>query len=151
MRVALYARVSTKEKDQDPETQLVALREYLLSIGITDWTEFADRASANDYKHRISWADLLAGIRRRQFNVVYVWKLDRAWRSTRKCLNTLYDWQDRGVGFRSLQEPLIDTTTSTGSYVLAIFAAGAEFESGMISERVRAGMHRARKQGHPLG
>ena len=151
MNVALYARVSTTDKDQDPETQLLQLRDYCAAQGIEEWTEYVDKASAKDYVHRVRWAELHAAIRRRQVKLVLVWKLDRAWRGVRECLNDLEEWDQRGCFFRSITQEIMDTSIPMGKFVLQVMAATAELESGMTAERVRAGMDRARRQGKALG
>jgi hypothetical protein len=82
VRVALYARVSTADKDQHPETQLRPLREHLTALGRTGEVEpvgeFADRASADDLQGRRAWRRLLDLAHRRRVDLVVVWKLDRA-------------------------------------------------------------------------
>ena len=100
-RVALYARVSTRDGDQDPEVQLAALREYVVARG---WKaeEFVDHASAADMVGRTAWARLLQHARQRRFDLVLVWKLDRGFRSTLHCLRTLEEWEHQGVGFACL-------------------------------------------------
>lgn len=151
MKVALYARVSTDDKQQDPNTQLLALREF---CGRAEWEivkEYVDKARAKDYKHRTAWAQLLKDARDYQFKTVVVFRLDRAFRSSQECQNTVHDWLDRGIGFKSLREDVIDTTTSQGKFVLAIMSAVAELESDIISQRVTAGIRRTRAEGNRYG
>ncbi len=79
MHVALYARVSTADKDQNPETQLRPLREHLLHLqSATDAGTFVDHASADNLRGRKEWRRLLEFARRRQVDPIVVWKLDRA-------------------------------------------------------------------------
>jgi DNA invertase Pin-like site-specific DNA recombinase len=111
--VALYARVSTRDKDQDPELQLVPLRDYAQARG-WEATEYVDQASAGDLAHRTAWRRLRADAARRRFDVVLVWKLDRAFRSTLDALATLEAFDDRGVGFSAITQPELDTTTAAG-------------------------------------
>jgi DNA invertase Pin-like site-specific DNA recombinase len=151
MRVAIYARVSTDDKNQDPETQLFALREFCQKAEWEIVNEYVDRARAKDYKHRVRWQHLLEDARDRAFKVVLVFRLDRAFRSVNECTNTIRYWKDIGIGFKSLREDVIDTTTSQGMFILHIMAAVAELESSIISERVTAGIARTRAQGHPYG
>lgn len=80
-RVAIYARVSTRDKDQDPEVQLVPLREYAQAHG-WETVEFVDVAPAGDLRRRTAWRRLLADAARRRWDAVLVWKLDRAFRSS---------------------------------------------------------------------
>ena len=117
VRVALVARVSTTDKGQDTEVQLSALREYAARAGWTVVGEYADQASAGDYAHRKAWKRLQADIRAREIDLVAVVKLDRAFRSTLDCLNTLREWDtsrpyaaSRFVGFVATTQP-IDTTS----------------------------------------
>jgi DNA invertase Pin-like site-specific DNA recombinase len=79
-----------------------------------------------------------------------VWKLDRAFRSTRECLNTLQEFEHHGVGFSCLTQQ-VDLAGPTGRLLLTVLAAVAEFEGSLIRERVREGMARARRQGKRVG
>lgn len=149
MRVALYARVSTRDKNQDPELQLAPMREYAVARG---WVvaEFVDQASAADLVSRTAWAALLEHVRRRRLDRVMVWKLDRAFRSMLHCLRTLEDLEHHGVGFSCLTQE-IDTTSATGRLVLSVLAAVAEFERELVRERVREGLVNAKRKGSGLG
>lgn len=89
MRVALYARVSTNDRDQDPETQLVALRDFAAAQGWEVAREYVDHAPANDPGHRTAWRELLDDAARRRFALVAVFKLDRAFRSVKHMHDTL--------------------------------------------------------------
>jgi DNA invertase Pin-like site-specific DNA recombinase len=149
MKVALYARVSTKDKGQDPELQLRAMREYALRQG-WEVEEYVDHASAADFVGRSGWQRLLADVRRRQIDHILVFRLDRAFRSTRECLNTLQEFEHRRVGFSALLQD-IDTTSPSGRLLLTILAAVAEFERDLIRERVREGMSKARRDGKSIG
>jgi DNA invertase Pin-like site-specific DNA recombinase len=145
VQAALYARVSTRDKDQDPEVQLVPMRQHADARG---WkaTEYVDRAPAAHMAGRTAWARLVEDARRRQVDLVMVWKLDRAFRSTLHCLRTLESWEHQGVGFACLTQD-IDTTSPTGRLLLTVLAAVAEFERGLIAERVKEGMANARRKG----
>ena len=146
MRVALYARVSTSDRDQEPETQLMALRDFCHANGWTVSKEYVDRASARDLAHRTAWRELLDDCAKRRCKVVVVFKLDRAFRSVKEMHDTLAAWEVLGVEFRSLREQF-ETSTAVGRLLLNLLAAVAEFELEMIRERVKAGMDRARRQG----
>jgi DNA invertase Pin-like site-specific DNA recombinase len=150
VRVALYARVSTRDKDQDPELQLTALREYVRARGWQE-TEYSDIAAAGDLAHRIAWARLLDDARRRRIDRVLVWKLDRAFRSTLHALATLRDLEHVNVGFASLTQPELDTTSATGRLVFTILSAVAEMERELIADRVREGMRQAARKGRRIG
>jgi len=142
MAVALYARVSTDDKNQNPETQLYALKNYCQAAGLEIYQEYVDYARAKDWKRRRSWVELQRDARQRKFKTVLVFRLDRAFRSVKECVNLVEDWY---------AEDVIDTTTSSGRFILQIMAAIAELESSIIGERVAAGMARAKAQGKKLG
>ena len=150
MKVALYARVSTSDKDQNPETQLIPLRDFCSAQGWELFREYVDRAPANDLAHRIQWRQLLDDAAKRRFSVVLVFKLDRAFRSVKHMHDTLAAWELVGVSFQSLREQF-DTSTALGRLLLNLLAALAEFELELNREKVKAGMERARRQGHRIG
>ena len=99
MRVALYARVSTSDKNQDPETQLMPLRDFCVAQGWDVFDEYIDHAPANDLAHRTEWRRLLDDAAKRRFKMVVVFKLDRAFRSVKHMHDTLAAWEIVGVGF----------------------------------------------------
>ena len=149
-RVAIYARVSTKDKDQTPETQLYALREYVQGRGWEIVTEYVDTASATNLRERTAWRDLLAHVRKGGIDLVLVTKLDRAFRSAKDTYDNLAYLDQHKVGFIATTQP-IDTSTSTGKLLLGVLAAVAEFERALIVERTLEGLARARAQGKRLG
>lgn len=144
-RVALYARVSTLDKGQDPETQLYALREYAERRGFRLVGEYVDHASGGR-DDCPQYRALFTAARKRQLDVVLVWRYDRFARSTQALVNALKEFQHLGVDFISYQEN-IDTTTPQGELIFTVMASLAQFESALISERVKAGMARAKAQG----
>ena len=150
VRVAIYARVSTSDKEQEPETQLMPLRDFCIAQEWEIVAEYVDPAPANDQAHRVRWRDLLDDAAKRKFGVVLVFKLDRAFRSVKHMHDTLAAWEVVGVGFKSLREQF-DTSTALGRLLLNLLASLAEFELEMIRERVKAGMERARRQGKQIG
>ena len=150
MRVAAYARVSTSDRDQDPETQLLALRDYCAAQGWEIYREYVDRVSARDLAHRTAWRQLLDDGAKRRFQAVVVFKLDRAFRSVKDMHDTLATWDALGISFKSIREQF-DTSTAVGRLLLNLLAAVAEFELELIRERVKAGMDRARRQGKHIG
>jgi len=147
-RVALYARVSTLDKGQDPETLLLALREYAEQRGFRLVGEYVDHPSGGR-DDRPQYRALLAAARKRLLDVVLVWRYDRFARSTQALANALKEFQHLGVDFISYQEN-IDTTTPQGELIFTVMASLAWFESTRISERVKAGMARAKMQGKPI-
>ena len=88
-RVEPYARVSTRDKDQDPETQLYALRNYATQRGWEIVVEYVDQASATDLRGRTAWRDLLEQVRTGGIDLVLVTKLDRAFRSSKDTYDNL--------------------------------------------------------------
>ena len=144
-RVAIYARVSTFEKGQDPETQLIQLREYVDRRGFELVDTFTDYASGKT-ENREQYQIMLELVRKRKIDVVLVWRYDRFARSTQALVNALNEFKILGVDFISYQEN-IDTTTPQGELVFSIMASLAQFESALISQRVKAGMARAKAQG----
>ena len=150
MRVAIYARVSTSDKLQDPETQLLPLRDFCAAQGWEIFADYVDHAPANDQAHRVRWRDLLDDAAKRKFSVVLVFKLDRAFRSVKHMHDILSAWEVVEVSFKSLREQF-DTSTALGRLLLNLLASLAEFELELIRERVKAGMDRARRQGKQIG
>src|SRR5216683_4826763 len=144
-RVAIYARVSTVDKGQDPETQLVGLREYATRRGFELVGEYVDYASGrrDDRPH---YRRLMEAARKRHLDIVLVWRYDRFARSTQALVQALQEFQRLRVDFISYQEN-IDTTTPQGEMIFTVMASLAQFESALISARVKAGMARARAQG----
>jgi DNA invertase Pin-like site-specific DNA recombinase len=151
MRVGIYARVSTSDKDQDPDTQLLPLREFVAAQGWTLVGEYVDRASATDLRGRAAWRRLLDDAGKRKLDVVLVFRIDRAFRSVLDAATTLERLRGWKVGLRSFCEPWLDTTSAFGEALYYITAAYAQLERGILSERVKAGMTRAKKQGTTLG
>src|SRR5437016_8815013 len=147
MKAAIYARVSTI--DQEPENQLQDLRQYVEARG---WTaaEYVDRGVTGAKDRRPALDRLLTDARRRRFDVVVCWRLDRLGRNLKHLITLLEDLQALGVAFVSLAEG-IDATTPGGKLQMHILGAIAEFERERIRERVLAGLQRARTQGKRLG
>jgi DNA invertase Pin-like site-specific DNA recombinase len=146
-RVAIYARVSTL--DQEPENQLAELRQYAAA---RQWTiaEYVDKGVSGAKDSRPALDALLKDARRRRFDVLLCWRLDRLGRNLRHLVILLDELRSVGVEFVSLNEG-IDATTPAGKLQLHILAALAEFERERIRERVIAGLARARAQGKRLG
>src|SRR5260221_9665012 len=147
MKAAIYARVSTV--DQEPENQLHELRRYVEARG---WTavEYVERGVSGAKDRRPALDRLLADARRRRFDVVVCWRLDRLGRNLKHLITLLEELQALGVAFVSLAEG-IDATTPAGRLQMQILGAIAGFERGRIVERVRAGLARAKAQGQRLG
>ena len=146
-RVGLYSRVSTFDQHTIP-LQIRALREYAARRG---WTiamqvkEVGSGAAQRELREK-----LLDAARRREIDVVLVWRLDRWGRSVADLFATLQELDHLGVGFVSLTEAL-DLTTPAGRAMAALLAVFAEFEREILRERVRAGLAHARQNGQRLG
>ena len=151
MKVCLYARVSTTDKDQDPVTQLLPMREFVKAQSWEMFNEYVDHAPATDLYHRAGWKELLTDASRRRFDILLVWRMDRAFRSVLDAATTLERLRTWGVGLRSYSEPWLDTTSPFGEALYYITVAYAQLERGILKERVKAGMERARAQGHQIG
>ena len=151
MRVAVYARVSTSDRDQNPEAQLIQLRDFCLAQGWEVYREYVDQAPANDLLHRVQWRQPLDDAAKRKFDLLLVWRMDRAFRSVLDASTTLERLRTWGVGLRSYSEPWLDTTSPFGEALYYITVAYAQLERGILRERVKAGMERARRQGKKIG
>ena len=97
-----------------------------------------------------AYEQLIDAARRREIDVVLVWRLDRWGRSVADLLANLQELEHLGVGFVSLTEAL-DLTTPAGRAMAGLLAVFAEFEREILRERVRAGMAHARQNGKRLG
>lgn len=146
-RAAVYTRVSTM--DQTCENQLIEVRRY---VEARAWTakEYVDRGVSGAKDSRPALDQLVKDAKRRKFDVLVVWRLDRLGRNLRHLILLLDELQHLGVSFVSLAEG-IDATTPAGRLQLHILGAIAEFERARIQERVMAGLRRARSQGKRLG
>ena len=148
MRAGIYARVSTT--DQTCDNQLLEIRRYVEARGWTIQAEYVDQGVSGAKDKRPALDQVVADAKRRRFDVLVCWRLDRLGRNLRHLVNLLEDLQSLGVAFVSLGEG-IDCTTPAGKLQLHILAALAEFERERIRERVLAGLARARAQGVRLG
>jgi DNA invertase Pin-like site-specific DNA recombinase len=144
MKLAGYVRVSTD--DQRPDLQRDALRHYAGAHGHELVQLHEDLGLSGADQARPGLAALMAEARRRRFQAVLVWKFDRFARSTFDLLEALQTFRSLGIDFMSVTEG-VDTTTPAGKMVLTFLAAIAEFERGLISERITAGIRSARARG----
>jgi DNA invertase Pin-like site-specific DNA recombinase len=147
MKAATYLRVSTFE--QEPENQRAELVRFIAARGWTS-VEYCDRGVSGAKDRRPALDTLLKDARRRRFDVLVVWRLDRLGRNLRHLIVLLEELQALGIAFVSLGEG-IDATTPAGKLQMHILGAIAEFERARIAERVKAGLQRARAQGKRLG
>lgn len=149
MRAALYARVSTADKGQNPEVQLRELREY---CDRRQWAAeiFADPGYSGAKLNRPELDRLMAACRKKNFDVVVVYRFDRFARSVKHLVDALAEFGALGIQFVSLHEN-VDTTLPQGKLLFHIFAAIAEFERELTRERVLSGLANARAKGKTLG
>ena len=147
LRVGLYARVSTNDQ-QTLAMQNRAMREYAARRG---WTIALQVREVNSGAvRREAREKVLDAARRREIDLVLVWRLDRWGRSVTDLLATLQELEHLGVGFVSLTEAL-DLTTPAGRAMAGLLAIFAEFEREILRERTRAGLAHARLAGKRLG
>jgi len=150
-RGALYGRVSTKDKGQEVENQLAELRRFAATQEWEIQAEYIDHDSGKN-SDRPRFRRLFADAAQRRFDVVLFWSLDRLTREgaleTLQHLNTLTSY---GVGFRSFTEPYLDSCGIFKDAVIAILGTIAKQERVRTSERVRAGLNRAKEKGVKLG
>jgi DNA invertase Pin-like site-specific DNA recombinase len=154
MRIALYARVSTKDKGQDHENQLRELRAFVARKAGEGWAlaeEFVDKVSGKT-ADRPAFRRMFEAASRKEFDLVLFWSLDRF--SREGVLETLQHLQrlgSYGVEWFSYREEYLRSIGVFKDAVLAILAAIAKQERIRLSERVQAGLSRARAQGRVLG
>jgi DNA invertase Pin-like site-specific DNA recombinase len=165
MKVAIYTRVSTRDcsklsskaqeenerRRQDTENQAVQLRAFAAQQGWIIAGEYTDRMSGKR-SDRPAMAQLMTDAQQRKCDVVLAWALDRF---TREGVSETFDYirrlRDVGVEFWSLTEPHFRTTGPAGELMIAVAAWIAKQERVRISERVNAGLDRARREGKVLG
>ncbi len=146
-RVALYARVSTKDERQDTENQLAQLRQFAATQNWTVVHEYVDRTTGK-HSDREQFKKMFVDASQRKFDSVLFWSLDRFSREgVRETLNHLEVLSSYGVGYRSFTEQYLDSCGMFKDAVLAILAVIAKQERVRLSERTLAGLQRARKAG----
>ena len=155
MRVAVYTRVSTKAKGQEPVNQEIQLREHaqVQSWRLVRVYECHESGSKPD---RAVFQEMLRDAAARKFDILLFWSLDWLTREgTLATLKYLELLESYGVRWRSLTEPWIDSAGPFRDVIISLLASLAKQERSRISERVRAGLHRAKhlgtKSGRPIG
>src|SRR4029453_1166447 len=154
MRIAIYARVSTDDKGQDPENKLRKLRQWCASAGHELVHQYVDNESGRKgTKDRKQFAALFEDAHKRKFDCVLFWALDRFTREgMAPTIMHLQRLASYGVGFHSYTEPHLATDNElVRNILLALLASLAKVEAQKISERTQAGMARARAQGKRIG
>ncbi len=147
VRVAIYGRISTKDKGQDVRNQTDQLRDFCHRQGWQMVREYIDRASGKR-GDREQFQAMFEAASRREFDTVLFWSLDRFSREgTLPTLQYLQRLDSYGVAFRSFSESWLDSLGPFKDVVLSLLATLAKQEQVRISERVTAGLARARKEG----
>jgi DNA invertase Pin-like site-specific DNA recombinase len=151
MRIAIYGRVSTKK--QDEANQLIELRNFAKQSGWTVVFEYVDKISGSGKKDRPMFNTMMLAASQKKFDIVLFWALDRLSREgIVRTIGYLEQLQGWGVGYRSYTQPFLDSGNKmTNDIVLSVLAAVAAQERITISERTRAGLARAVKDGAVLG
>lgn len=134
---------------QNPEMQLVELREYASRRGWHIYGAYTDRTSGAK-ESRPELDRLLTDARRRRFDIILVWRVDRFGRSVKHLVNMVAELDAFGVQFVSLEEG-IDLSTPQGRVMFHVIAAMAQFEREVTQERIRAGLLNAKRNGKKLG
>lgn len=159
MNIALYARVSTnvlkegtESKRQDPETQLRELREWVRRQGWEVKEEYTDEMSAAKTSKLTNRIRLMNDAYGGKVDVVVCWKLDRFARSMTDFVEQMNKLNSWGVRFISISQGIdTDRANPASKLLMHVLVAMAEFERSLISERVQAGMARAKAQGKQVG
>jgi DNA invertase Pin-like site-specific DNA recombinase len=154
MRVAIYARVSTLDKGQDPENQLRELRAWCVNSGHTISREYVERESGKKgADKRKQFAAVFEDAAKRKFDCLLFWALDRFSREgMAQTIVHLQRLNSYGVSFHSYTEPHLSTDNElVRNILLALLASLAKVEAQKISERTKAGMARAKAKGIKIG
>ena len=150
-RVALYARTSTKDGRQDTANQLRQLREFCARQGWQIVAEYIDQASGKR-GDREQFQAMFTAASRREFDTVLFWSLDRFSREgVYETLTHLQRLTAYGVGYRSFSEPFLDSCGMFKDAIISVLATLAKQERVRLSERVVAGLQRAKSQGRVGG
>jgi DNA invertase Pin-like site-specific DNA recombinase len=151
MKIALYARVSTKDKGQETENQLVQLHEFATKQNWQITREYVDRETGGT-SDRVQFQAMFADASRRKFDLVLFWSLDRLSREgVLETLQHLSRLTSYGVGYKSFTEQYLDSCGIFKDAVIGILAVIAKQERVRLSERTKAGLAIARSKGRQLG
>jgi len=149
-KVAIYIRSSTNHQDNSLSMQLADLREYSQKRDFVITKEYCDKGESGANSSRPQWRLLLKDAQKRAFDVVLTWRYDRFSRSVSDLSRCLQEFSALGIKFISHQEAL-DTSLPSGELIFHIFASIAQFERGLIRERIMAGLQNARRNGKRIG
>jgi len=147
MKTVIYARVSTDEQTTD--NQVLKLKQVAERNGWDLEAVYSDTISGAKSK-RPELEKLMQSVMRKEVDIVMVWSVDRLGRSLQHLITLLSDIHSKDVDLY-LHQQGIDTTTPSGKMMFQMLGVFSEFERGMIQERVKAGLERARSQGKRLG
>lgn len=148
MKIAIYTRVSTVEQNTD--NQLIELKKYCEARQYNVYKLYTDKGVSGSKESRPEFDNMLNDARKRKFDILLVWKLDRLSRSLKHLLNTLDLLNSLNICFISYSDNF-DTTTPQGKLMFSVTGAFAEFERSLIRERVKLGLRRAKSNGVKLG
>ena len=149
MKIAIYVRVSTDK--QEVENQLLQLRAYCDKSNYEIYEEYVDVISGSTIS-RPSYDLMFADAHKKLFDVVLFWDLSRFSRAgTLFTLQKLKELENLGIDWESYQEPYFKSAGQFKDVVLSIISTIAKIEREKISERTKAGLERARKNGKPIG
>ncbi len=150
MRVAIYARVSTKDKGQDTENQLHQLREFAERHG-TIYKVFTDQESGGK-ADRTEFKVLLLEAYQKKFDLIVFWRLDRFSREgALATLRYLKELKDHGVNYKSFTEPYLDSLGPFGDVIVSMLATIAAQDLIKISENTKAALAKKKAAGVQLG
>jgi DNA invertase Pin-like site-specific DNA recombinase len=150
MRAVTYSRVSTSGQEISNQTNI--LREVAKMKGLTIVKEYTDEgiSGAKGRDQRKGFDELLKGATRKEFDVILVWSVDRLGRNLQDLISFLNEIHSVGCDL-FIHQSGIDTTTPTGKMMFGILSVFADFERSMITQRTRAGMERAKREGKRIG
>lgn len=148
MKAALYLRVSTSE--QTTLNQELELKEYCKRNNMDIFKIYCEEGVSGAKTTRPELDKMLQSMRKKEFDCIVIWKLDRLGRSTQHLLQLLQEFQNKEVNL-IITSMNMDTSTPQGKFFFTIIASIAELEREMIRERIKLGLLRRKKQGKKLG
>lgn len=153
MKIGLYARVSKSDSSQDPQNQIIPLRNYAKALQGEIVEEYVDLASGSGVADRVNFLRMFEDADKHKFDLLLIWSLDRFSREgISNTLGYLERLKRSGVAIKSLQESWLDTRDEgLGHLLVAIFSWVASQERKRIIERTNAGLDQARAAGKKLG
>ena len=150
VRCAIYARISTADKQQSTEMQVKELTDYANARGFAIYRVYEDKGYSGSTANRPMLKELMQDIHEAKVTHVLCWRLDRWFRSLKEVVVTLNELAERNITFISLKDG-IDQSSSAGRLMCGLLACFAQFEVEVIRERVRAGLENSRRHGRVGG